>query len=320
MKSVVLACLLASLSFHCIAEEASQDPWQVLSRAAQAARDLSYKGIFTHQMMGKTNSVEITHMNTGQGEYARVVMLDGSPKEMLAQGRDLVIFNPKQQKIVIEKRRGKSVFPAILPSDLEGIKSLYIAKNLGIDRVGGREGLVIYLESKDNYRYNYRLCADKEYGILLKVNTTNKRNETIEQIAFNQLNLFATENMEWFHPKVDVKKSYVMEESASETSAGENDYWKLNSPPAGYKQVEHYVRKVPGKLMPVNQFIFSDGMSSVSLFIEPLSKGVHPRVGKQVLGATSAMITIANGHQITAVGEVPVDTVEHFVNTVSFNK
>ena len=195
MKRFVLACLFASHCLSALAEELEQDPWQVLARAAQAARDLSYKGIFTYQSMGKSNSVEITHMNTGQGEYARVVMLDGSPKEMLAQGRDLVIFNPKHQKIVIEKRRGKSVFPAILPSDLESIKTLYHAKYAGADRVGGREGLVILLESKDNLRYHYRLCADKEFGILLKVITSNQRHENIEQVAFNQLNLFSTENI-----------------------------------------------------------------------------------------------------------------------------
>jgi sigma-E factor negative regulatory protein RseB len=320
MKRFVLACLFASHCLSALAEELEQDPWQVLARAAQAARDLSYKGIFTYQTMGKSNSVEITHMNTGQGEYAHVVMLDGSPKEMLAQGRDLVIFNPKHQKIVIEKRRGKSVFPAILPSDLESIKALYYAKYAGTDRVGGREGLVVMLEAKDNLRYHYRLCADKEFGILLKVTTSNQRHENIEQVAFNQLNLFSTENMAWFHPKVDAKKAYVMEEPVNAPSAGDNDYWKLSNPPNGYKQVDHYVRKVPGKLMPVNQFIYTDGLSSVSLFIEPLTKGVHPKVGKHAHGATSAFISVANGHQITAVGEVPLDTVENFVNTVSFNK
>lgn len=321
MKRFVLACALASQICFAYADNhaETQDPWVILANAANAARDLSYKGVFTYQALGKSNSVEITHMNSGQGEYARVVMLDGTPKEMLAQGRDVVIFNPQNQKVVIEKRRGKSVFPAILPTNIDTIKSLYSARYLGQDRVGGREGNIIYLESKDQLRYNYRLCADKEFGILLKSITTNKRNEVVEQVAFNQLNLFATENMAWFHPKRDANKPYVMEEENTHVSGEmQSDYWKLNAPPAGYKLVEHYVRKVPGKLVPVNQFIFSDGISSVSLFVEPISKGAHPKLGKHTVGATSAFITVANGHQITAVGEVPVETVEHFANTVSF--
>lgn len=73
----------------------------MLEKAAHAARDLSYKGIFTYQSGENSRSIEITHMNSGQGEYSRVVMLDGLPREVLSQGSDIVIFSPRNEKIVM---------------------------------------------------------------------------------------------------------------------------------------------------------------------------------------------------------------------------
>ncbi len=111
----LLACLMASHFSLALAESENQnDPWRLLDKAAHAARDLSYKGIFVYQSGSNSRSIEITHMNAGQGEYSRVVMLDGLPQEVLSQGSDIVIFSPRDEKVVIEKRRGKNLFPALL--------------------------------------------------------------------------------------------------------------------------------------------------------------------------------------------------------------
>lgn len=321
MKRVLLACLFAS-HFSLAAAEAdtTSDAWALLDKAAHAARDLSYKGIFVYQSGDNNRSIEITHMNAGQGEYSRVVMLDGAPREVLSQGSDIVIFNPRNEKVVIEKRRGKNLFPALLPVNLDLVKASYHAKVIGRERVADREGIVVHLVPKDNYRYSYKLLTDKEYGLLLKAATLNQQNEVIEQIAFNQLNLLSIDDMQWFQPKVDPKKSYVMEEVVPSTSATESHGWKLGHLPAGYKQIDHIRRVVPGKSVAVNQLIFSDGLSSVSLFIEPLTKGMRPKVGYTVVGPTNFYANVNSGYQIVVVGEVPQATVSQIANSVSFNK
>ena len=43
------------------------------------------------------------------------------------------------------------------------------------------------------------------------------------------------------------------------------------------RKVEQMVRKVRGKDFPVTHVVFSDGLASVSLFIEPLAKDVKPK-------------------------------------------
>lgn len=332
MLRFVLACLAASqLTFGLMVQahaetESHDDAWQALSKAAHAARELSYKGIFTHQTAGHMRSVEITHMNAGQGEYSHIVMLDGTPMEMLKQGQDVVIFNPQGEKVVIEKRRGQLLFPALLPANMDLIKSLYQAKLGADERIGGRLGQVVSLEPRDQYRYSYRIWVDKEFSLLLKIVTLNKAKQAIEQIAFNQISLLNTQNLDWFQPKIDQNKPYVMEKShATQGDSNVHEEWKLVQIPAGYRQIDHIKRAMPSKLeankvVIVNQLIFSDGLSSVSLFIENLAKGVRPKMGHVTVGATSFYANVAEGRQIIAVGEVPEATVAGFANAVSFNK
>jgi sigma-E factor negative regulatory protein RseB len=321
MKRFLLVCLLANpFPFAFAVEDPVDDPWLVLQKAADAARELSYKGIFTYQSLGSTKSVEITHMNSSQGEYARIVVLDGLPREVLSQGADAVIFNTKEGKVVIEKRRGKNMFPALLPANMDAIKISYQARTGGQERVAGRDGQIVFLDPRDHFRYSYKLWADREYGLLLKSMASNERNEVIEQIAFTQLQLLDTQNMDWFQPKVDNKKPYVMEDSPPVASSAEVDNWTLAELPAGYRKIDQIKCKVPGKKIPVTHIIFSDGLASVSLFIEPLIKGIRPKTGHTVMGATNFYANATNGYQIMVVGEVPEDTVVQIANAVSFKK
>jgi sigma-E factor negative regulatory protein RseB len=324
----MLALLLASSAPLVFAESipapaavpaTARDPWTILDKAAHAARELSYKGVFTYQSGMSSRSVEITHMNTGRDEYSRIVMLDGSPREVLSQGADVVIFSPKNEKVLIEKRRGQNMFPALFPNNLDSIKVSYQARLGGVERVGGRDGQIVYLDARDHFRYSYKFWVDREYGLLLKSMTGNEHNQMMEQITFNQLNLFGTQNMDWFQPSVDSKKAYVMEDGAPVTSSPPGN-WTLAQLPTGFRKIDQLQRKVHGKKTPVNQIIFSDGLASVSLFIEPLIKGSRPKTGHTVMGATNFYANVTDGYQIMVVGEVPEETVAQIAGAVSFNK
>jgi sigma-E factor negative regulatory protein RseB len=321
MNRFLLICLLANPFLPAFADEDPvDDPWLVLQKAAHAARELSYKGIFTYQSLGSSKSVEITHMNSDQGEYARIVVLDGAPREVLSQGADAVIFKTRDGKVVIEKRRGKSMFPALLPANMDAIKLSYQVRLGGQERVGGRDGQIIFLDPRDRFRYSYKFWADREFGLLLKSLASNERNEVVEQIAFNQLQLLDTQDMDWFQPDVSNKKPYVMEESVPAASSIETNKWTLTELPAGYRKIDQVKCQVPGKKKPVTHIIFSDGLASVSLFIEPLTKGVRPKTGHAAAGATNFYASVTSGYQIVVVGEVPEGTVTQIANAVSFKK
>lgn len=316
MKRIVL--VLSFLLWSAAALAGQDDAWMMLEKASQAAHALSYKGIFVYQTGASSKSVQVTHMNYGQGEYSRMVVLDGSPREALSQGNDMVIFNPRNEKVVIEKKRGQSMFPALLPDNMELIKTVYQAQLGGEERVGGRDGYVVNLSPKDQYRYGYKLWTDKEYGLLLKSMMISDKNVALDQIAFSQILLMDGQSMDWFRPTLDKTKAYVMEKDApSKLDASEID-WDVTKLPNGYRKVDQVKRMVANKQTPVTQLIFSDGLSSVSVFIEDIPKGARPKVGHTMMGATHFYAIVNDAHQVIAVGEVPEVTVTFFANAVSF--
>jgi sigma-E factor negative regulatory protein RseB len=324
VKGYVLACLLAgvlsSLS-QGIQAATDDEKWLVLQKAALAAHALSYQGIFVCQSGQQSKSVQIKHFFDGKNEFARNVLLDGSPREVLSQGSDLVIYNPKNEKIIIEKRRGQNMFPAVLPTNLVAVKESYNLRTGEIERIAGRDAQILFLEPKDELRYSYRFWIDTEYGLILKSVMFNNKNEMMDSISFTQLNLINTIDLDWFKPKIDSKKNYVMEDEVpAQADYNPSPHWMLKELPAGYRKVDQMLRIVHGKPLPVTHVVFSDGLASVSLFIEPVANGIKARTGHSVVGNTSFYSSVAGYLQITVLGEVPEATVAQIANSVVFIK
>jgi sigma-E factor negative regulatory protein RseB len=328
ISRVILAKILAGVTLFvlCITSftsDASTDDelWIMLQKAAVAARALSYEGIFVCQTGQQAKSVQITHLFDGRNEFARNVVLDGATREVLSQGSNLVIYNQKNEKIIIEKRRGQNMFPAILPLNFDTIKDNYTVHLSAIERVADRQAQVLFLEPKDRLRFSYKFWIDTEYGLLLRSVRYNQRSEVIENIGFNRLSLINSVALDWFTPKIDSKKNYVMEDEAVILPDGKLSVtWEIKELPSGYRKVDQMVRMVPGKLKPVMHMIFSDGLASVSLFIEPTSKSDKTKVALVTTGSTSFYAAVNHGHLVTAVGEVPEATVVQIANAVVISK
>lgn len=297
---------------------AEEDLWPVLQKTASAARELNYQGVFVYHNGAMIRSVQITHMNDAGREFTRNVVLDGRPREVFSEGDDIVIFNAKNDKIVIEKRRGQNLFPAMLPTQLQPLKQNYRLRAVGQERVAGRLAQVIDLIPLDNLRYQYRIWSDTEYGLLLKMSMMDAQSRTLEQIGFNQVAMLHTKDLDWFQPKIDATKPYVMDDTTEVDHVESN--LVIPSLPTGYHKIDQIRLHVPGKLAPVHQLVFSDGLATVSLFIEPIAKGASPRIGKKSLGSTNVFANVLNGYQVVVVGEVPAQTVEQIAQQVSIKK
>jgi sigma-E factor negative regulatory protein RseB len=68
------------------------------------------------------------------------------------------------------------------------------------------------------------------------------------------------------------------------------------------------------------QWIFSDGLASVSIFIEPLDRKRHIQESSLSLGATHTLTKQLDPYWITLVGEVPLTTLQRFSNGLAHKK
>ena len=63
--------------------------------------------------------------------------------------------------------------------------------------------------------------------------------------------------------------------------------------------------------------MYSDGLATVSVFIEKLRKDMAPMHGYSLVGAVNAFSWVAHEHQVTVVGEVPKATVRRIAGAVA---
>ena len=285
-----------------LAKKVPLDAWQVLEKSAFAARELNYEGQFVYVNGEQTRTVEIKHMNYGGREVARNIVLDGNQREVYSKGNDIVILQPTTNNVLIKKRRGKNLFPAMLPTNLSVIKANYGAKLAGTEFVANREAQIVELVPSDAFRYSYKIWTDVQFGLIVKMTLLDAKNKTLEQVYFNQLSMLNSQNLNWFEPKFDISKRYVTEKDTSIKRVDNN--WQVTNLPAGYQMVDHIQREVQGKTKTVDQFVFSDGIASESVFIEPLTKGQRPRKGHMLMGSTNMCANVVDGHQVIVVGEV----------------
>jgi sigma-E factor negative regulatory protein RseB len=139
----------------------------------------------------------------------------------------------------------------------------------------------------------------------------DNKKQILEHIAFNELSTLDTQDTNWFQPKIDVTKRYVtknydMQDTSNRHQVHSN--WFVTELPIGYAKVDHRALVVPGKTTTVDQMIFSDGIGSVSVFIEPITKGMRPKMGHMQMGSTNMCANVIDGHQVNVVGEVPEAT------------
>ena len=312
MQRLVFGFLAFVLSFYV---QSAEDPWLHLEKASQAARKLSYKGIFLYQNLQDVRSIEITHLNNGTEEFARIVTLDGKPREALSRGNNMVVFNSNKENVMIQKRQGQNLFPAILPPDIESVKAIYTLRFADQERIGGREAQIVYLEPKDEFRYFYKLWLDREFGLVLKMSILDHQQKLIEQASFNQIALFTGQDLNWFKPSVDTNKKYIMDDMP-ENKVSHEKYCTIANLPAGYREVSHVTRTMGNSPQVVHQWVFSDGLSFVSLFVNPIPKGQKSRVGETQVGSSHVYARVMNGNQIMVVGEVPQATVQKISNSI----
>ena len=99
----------------------------------------------------------------------------------------------------------------------------------------------------------------------------------------------------------------------SRTGPAAATVWSALKLPPGFRMMLHGAQTLPGSSVPVDHLVFTDGLASVSVFIEmhatPPGAGQVTEVRAARVGSSSAFSTVVDGHKITAVGEVPPATV-----------
>jgi len=143
--------------------------------------------------------------------------------------------------------------------------------------------------------------------LMLKMQTRNPQGRVLEQVAFTELLLDAPVRMEQLARQFEQTSGYRVVHPVQRPSTAQEQGWRLRSEVPGFQAMGLHLRQ-DTQAAPMAQWIFSDGLASVSLFIETFNPQRHTREAVLAEGATHSVSRRVAEHWVTAMGEVPPET------------
>ena len=304
-------------------EPKSINDW--LLRLHEASKRRSYIGTYVVSSGGQMQSAKIWHVCEGTQQVERVESLTGAARSTFRHNDKVVTFMPEQKVVRSEKREVTGSFPQLVQSADNRIADFYKLKTEGVERIAGLESDVVLLIPKDAMRFGYRVWTEQKKGLVVKLQTLDSDGRVLEQAAFSELQLDAPVKMDKLLQMMGKIDGYRVEEPALVKTTASAEGWRLSAPVAGFKPMSCYKRPMSGAsgtavVDEPMQWVFSDGLASVSLFVEPFDRQKHNKESSMSMGATHTFTRQLGNYWLTAMGEVPMSTLKQFASGLERNK
>jgi sigma-E factor negative regulatory protein RseB len=290
-----------------------------LQRIHEASRRRTYIGTLVVSSAGALSSSRVWHVCDGKQQIERVESLTGAPRSTFRRNDEVVTFSPQTRVVVMERHESLGVFPQLLKSTNAAIDQYYGARVQGSARVAGFDADIVELAPRDRLRFGYRIWSEKRTGLMLRMQTLDLQGQVLEETAFSELQMDAPVSMDKLQRMMTDTGGYRVESPVSTRTSPAAEGWRLEQEIAGFKPVGCYRRAIAAGGDAV-QWVFSDGLATVSLFIEPYDARRHTQEGRHAMGATHALTqrarSVGSAWWLTLVGEVPPATLRAFAQVV----
>ncbi len=292
-----------------------------LTRIHEAAGQRNFQGTLVVSGGGAVSSARIAHYCDGANQFERSETLDGQARNVYRHNEVVTTVWPSSRTATIEQRDALAQFPGLLQAGDDRISEFYDVRAQGHDRVAGREADVLVVKPRDAYRYGYRLWADRASGLLLRADVIGDRDEVLESSAFSDVSIGVRAQPESVLQPTKRLEGYRVLRPVLVSTRLDAEGWAMRQSAPGFREVSCVkrpmeaagpteVRSAAGH--PVLQTIFSDGLTYVSVFIEPFNSQRHTRPMLAAVGLTLTLMQQQGDWWVTVVGDVPPATLRSF--------
>ncbi|MBS0611858.1 MAG: MucB/RseB C-terminal domain-containing protein [Proteobacteria bacterium] len=306
----------------------SDEPRAWLTRMNEALANRNYDGTFFHLSQGQVETLRIVHRVQGGRVTERLLSLDGSGREFVRTNEELTCYLPDQKTVIVEPRREKNPFLGSLPQFNADVDDFYKMESLPPGRVMGRPTRVISVSPKDQYRFGYKLWLDEQTAMPLKTQLCDARGRVVEQIVFANLDMPDAIPESAVLPSVKTEGMRWVRQGAPADRPPSLAAFRASQLPPGFRLTVSGAQTLGDSSAPAAHLVYSDGLATVSVFVEPEpaqaagaqtgpASPTPPPQSLSRVGAGYAFSTVVQGHQVTAVGEVPAQTVEFIAHSVT---
>lgn len=297
-------------------DASAQDARFWLERMSRAVEELNYEGTFIHVIGRRAEMLHIVHRNDNGDVAERINAVDGVGPEIVRQRDRVQCILPERRVVLLEQTRDANPLVATLPVYSAELEANYALLSFQKGQIASRPTQVVGIKPKDTFRFGYVLWLDQETALPLKSQVRDENGEVVEQILFTEFEILEeipdsavastidTEGFTWFRPPVR-----TLESTDDVTS-------RATLMPQGFELSAATRRRISGSEYPVEHLVYTDGLATVSVFIEDPNSQADVGEGYFRLGSTNAYSLTLAGRKVTAIGEVPRQTVELIATSV----
>ena len=313
------ALLAATLVLPALPARADDDAGEWLERMSEALASRNYEGVFTHSTRRQSETMRIVHRVDDGESTERLVSLDGSGREIVRTAKEVHVYLPDRSVVLVEPRNDEGSLVGRFPEPGPRLDQMYTLELREGPRLLGRDVQVLDIRPRDGFRYGYRLWLDQKSAMPLRTVVVDPTGRAVEAITFTELQMPKRIPASATEPSIDATGyRWVRNSKAAQPARPPSApvAWLPTRLPPGFRLVKVRTQVIPGVALPVQHLIFSDGIASISVFIEPARPDGSAPPESSSVGSASAFSTTVGGHVITAVGEVPLETVRDIARSV----
>lgn len=312
------------------AADAAADARAWLTRIHSAASTGNYQGTMVFTAVGMLSSSRVSHYTMGEQVVEQMEALDGRQQRIVRFNDSVHTLWPQTRVAVVEKREMRAAWSTtpqeVDPQALEQ----YELRREGAGRVAGRKAFVFLLEPRDTLRYAQRLWSDQATGLMLRADvmtvatTQDAQPVVLESTAFSEVAIGTAtrpqpDALQQLVRNLRKLDGYRVVRPQLQPTTLEAEGWALAQPVAGFRLAGCVRRgmETAGDGEPVLQTVFSDGLTHVSLFVEPFKPQRHTGEIQAQQGATGTLTLRRGDYWVTAVGDVPLSTLKLFAEALT---
>jgi sigma-E factor negative regulatory protein RseB len=314
-----------------VADDGSSQAREVrawLMRIHEAASHRNFQGTFVVSGGGAVSSARIAHFCEGPNQFERSEALDGQARLVYRHNDVVTTLWPTSKVAMVEQRNLLAQFPALLQAGDDRISDFYEVHPQGAERVAGHEADVLLVHPRDSLRYGYRLWSDRASGLLLRADVIGEHNQVLESSAFSDVAIGVKPQLESVLLPMKKLGGYRVLRPVFASTHLESEGWTMRAPAAGFREVSCVKRPMEntgasekdGSDQQVLQTIYSDGLTYVSVFIEPFDPQRHKRPMQASVGPTQTLMQQQGDWWVTVLGDVPPATLRLFAQSLERSK
>lgn len=318
---VALSALIYPLS-------SAADAASLLMKMNNAFSEQDYDGVFTYISGDEVSSIRVVHKVVNGQQRERLVHMNGAPREILRKGEEVVcIVMPGDDLAVLEQSIPSGPFARAFVREFERLGNTYSLAEMGEGRVAGRIAYRVSVAPRDLHRYGYRLWLDAENHLLLRSQLIDKDGRRLEEFLFSTISfgdavsdgaLQSSEMAGSMISHLTLKNPNVAQIVQADTPTKRTD-WRITWVPPGFEMASADIRRKPDSGGFVDSMIYSDGLATFSVFLEPMPA----RGAARMTSRNGATLAVARGimgsersYLATLVGEIPEATGTKIIESI----